>query len=254
MANEIYKLKIGSVEYPIYSEGVKVLSTTNSSTYPLVFASAVGSTSGVNNKLYTDSNAAHCGYNPSTNTLQVDGVTISMISAPTTAGGGTKGFGTAGQILKSNGGTVYWGEACLPLSGGTVNGSVTITNSITAQAFYQSSDERLKTFGDKLTVDLDKLSKLRKSYFKYNGSDVMQIGVSAQEVQKVYPELVNTDNDGMLSVAYDKLSVVALTAIDEVVEEIKDLKVENTNLKEEIKDLKNDMEILKAKLEKLINA
>ena len=44
----------------------------------------------------------------------------------------------------------------------------------------------------------------------------------AQDVQKLYPELVNIDGDH-LSLAYDKLSVVALKAIDELYVLIKDL-------------------------------
>jgi F0F1-type ATP synthase epsilon subunit len=51
----------------------------------------------------------------------------------------------------------------------------------------------------------------------------MQLGVSAQEVQKLYPELVS-ESDGYLSVAYDKLSVVALAAVDKLHEENEELK------------------------------
>ena len=47
----------------------------------------------------------------------------------------------------------------------------------------------------------------------------------AQDVQKLYPELVSTDqNTGYLSLAYDKLSVIALEAIDTLYEEYKQLK------------------------------
>ena len=90
-------------------------------------------------------------------------------------------------------------------------------------AFYQSSDERLKTFYDPVNIDFDKLKALRKNYFKFNDKDEMQLGVSAQEVQKIYPELVS-ESDGYLSVAYDKLSVVALAAVDKLHEENKELK------------------------------
>ena len=86
--------------------------------------------------------------------------------------------------------------------------------------FYQSSDERLKTFYEPIKVDLDKLSKLRKNYFKFNDKDKLEIGVSAQEVQSIYPEIVSENSDGYLSVAYDKLSVIALAAIDELDDKI----------------------------------
>ena len=120
----------------------------------------------------------------------------------------------------------------LSLSGGTCTGS------ITASAFYQSSDERLKTFYDPIKVDLEKLKALRKNYFKFNDKDELEIGVSAQEIQQLYPELVSTNNDGYLSVAYDKLSVIALKAVDE----LNDI---NNKQQKEIDDLKDQLSTIK---------
>lgn len=83
--------------------------------------------------------------------------------------------------------------------------------------FYEASDARLKNFGDDIEVDLDKLSILSKKYFtwKDDESNTQHIGVSAQELQELYPEIVNViGEDGHLSVSYDKLSVVALKGID----------------------------------------
>ena len=91
---------------------------------------------------------------------------------------------------------------------------------VCAAAFYQSSDERLKTFYDPIKVDLEKLKTLRKNYFKFNDNDKLEIGVSAQEIQAIYPEIVSESENGYLSVAYDKLSVIALSAIDELDDKI----------------------------------
>lgn len=108
----------------------------------------------------------------------------------------------------------------------TINTSLRVFEDVHAYSFYQNSDERLKTFGDKFEVDFEKLAKLRKSYFTFNNTpDKTHIGVSAQEVQKICPEIVNTDKDGYLSVDYSKLSVVALTAVDELYK--KNIELEN---------------------------
>ena len=99
------------------------------------------------------------------------------------------------------------------------NSSVYMSNgSITAYSFFETSDERLKTFTDDIDIDLNKLSDLRKSYFTFNSdeSNKSHIGISAQEVQKLYPEIVNTNEDGYLSVDYSKLSVIALKAVDKL--------------------------------------
>ena len=46
-----------------------------------------------------------------------------------------------------------------------------------------------------------------------------------QNVKRLYPELVTVDKEtGYLSLAYDKLSVIALGAIDTLYEEYKQLK------------------------------
>jgi hypothetical protein len=127
----------------------------------------------------------------------------------------------------------------LPLTGGTVNGSITAT------AFYQSSDERLKTFHDPIKVDLEKLKALRKNYFKFNDRDKLEIGVSAQEIQQLYPEIVSANDEGYLSVAYDKLSVIALKAIDEL-NDINDKQQEEiNNLNTKINDLEDQLSTIK---------
>lgn len=84
-----------------------------------------------------------------------------------------------------------------------------------SKGFYQSSDNRLKCFYDDVEVDLDKLATLSKKYFKWKSGDKnTRIGVSAQEVQALYPELVIENSEGFLQVEYDKLSVIALKAVD----------------------------------------
>lgn len=114
--------------------------------------------------------------------------------------------------------------------------SVYATQMYASSGFFESSDERLKNFGEKVPMDLDKLSELKKNYFtwKNDENNVQQIGVSAQEIQQLYPELVSEQEDGTLVVAYDKLSVISLAAIDVLHKENEDLKSRLAILEEKI--------------------
>ena len=85
------------------------------------------------------------------------------------------------------------------------------------------------------------MSKLSKIYFNFkNNKDTTHVGVIAQEVQELYPEIVSTDVEtGKLAVEYDKLSVVALAAIDNLHEENKKLKNKTNDLEERLAKLES---------------
>ena len=91
---------------------------------------------------------------------------------------------------------------------------------------YATSDERLKDFGDNISVDLDKLSEIPKAYYtwKTKPQGRKMIGLSAQKIGTLYPEVVSTDENGKMAVSYEKLSVIALAAIDELHKENEELK------------------------------
>lgn len=116
------------------------------------------------------------------------------------------------------------------------------TDSIYASAFYETSDERLKDFENSVNVDLNLIRSIPKMYFRWKKNpNKLQIGTSAQAVKQIYPELVSSSEDDILSVDYSKLSIVALSAIDK-------LHLENQDLKHEINLLKKEIEKLKGQI------
>ena len=105
------------------------------------------------------------------------------------------------------------------------NGTFYCNKSVYMQSglLYASSDETLKDFRGDIDLDFDKLKSIRKQYFTWKEGDVtdVQIGTSAQDLQKVYPEIVSVGEDGKLAVSYERLSIIALAAIDKLHDRIK---------------------------------
>lgn len=119
------------------------------------------------------------------------------------------------------------------ISGGDIIICGTTTSS---GGFFDTSDERLKNFGDNISVDFEKLKNLRKSYFTFkNDIDKKEhIGVSAQEVKEIFPEIVNEDSNGCLTVDYSKLSVISLAAIDKLNEKCENLEKRLKKIEEKL--------------------
>lgn len=98
-------------------------------------------------------------------------------------------------------------------------------HSIHALKFYQDSDERLKTFTEDYDVNLDDIKNIKTGRFYWNSDESQEIngGVSAQTVEAYFPELVKENENGIKSVNYDGLAVVAIAAIKKLTERIEQL-------------------------------
>jgi len=130
------------------------------------------------------------------------------------SGGGTT-FGSAGGFTFNSGGTV----ATL-----TSAGIFTATNDIVA-----FSDAKLKTNVYTIEHALNTLQKLRGVTFTRLDDNRNSLGVIAQEVQTVLPELVN-ETDGTLGVAYGNMVGLLIEAIKEQQVQINELQDQIRNL------------------------
>lgn len=99
-----------------------------------------------------------------------------------------------------------------------------------ASGFFKESDIRLKSNIVPLNHTLDQICNIPTVEFDMH--DKHQIGTVAQDLENNFAEIVNTDSDGMKSVDYCMLGVVAI-------EGIKLLKQEVEDLKKQIQELKN---------------
>jgi len=100
----------------------------------------------------------------------------------------------------------------------------------------ETSDGRLKRNVADIEDALKKVSLVRGVTFDWadevHAEAGSQMGVIAQEIESVMPELVSTDNDGIKSVDYSKLSAV-------LIEAVKELKAQNEELLQRIEQLES---------------
>jgi hypothetical protein len=185
--------------------------------------------------------------------------------------------GTGYKILSLNpsGGNVGIGTTN-PVSALHVNGSITATGNVTA--YY--SDERLKTKTGIINDPFYIIDNINVFYYKANNiannygfnDEKIEIGVSAQDVQKVLPEivtlapfdssnlstgeLISKSGSNYLTINYDRLTPVLIESVKELKKEINLIKemfytkeLEYINKIKEynvyIQELKNEIENIK---------
>ena len=101
-----------------------------------------------------------------------------------------------------------------------VSGSIRATGSITA-----NSDISLKKNLLKIENALEKVEQINGYTYELKADDSKRhAGVIAQEIDKVFPEIVNTGNDGLMGVEYGNISALLIEAIKEQQTQIKELK------------------------------
>jgi hypothetical protein len=133
----------------------------------------------------------------------------------------------------------WWGYSGQTKSSGamslTTAGVLTVASSITAGGDITAfSDVRVKENIEDLEGSLDKVTQLRGVSYNHIDAEERSIGVIAQEIQEVLPEVVREGQDGMLSVAYGNITAVLIEAIKEQQDII-------SQLEERIVDLENRM-------------
>jgi hypothetical protein len=97
-------------------------------------------------------------------------------------------------------------------------GNVTAKENVTAY-----SDERLKTDISTIDYALDKLKQLRGVTYRRKETLHPGMGVIAQEVRDVIPEVVHVGSDGILSVAYGNLVGLLIEAVKELEARVEEL-------------------------------
>ena len=141
---------------------------------------------------------------------------------------------TSVSSVPSSAGTTYLtsiSSSVNALNGSTcyrTSASISTAGAITASNFNNSADDRLKSYIEDISSDdvVDKLLKIPVRTFTFNNDpDNVHIGTSAQEVEKLFPELVTTGEDGMKSVDYGAIGLLCVKALQDIYK-----KLDNSNI------------------------
>ena len=106
----------------------------------------------------------------------------------------------------------------------TVTGNGSFTGIVTAANFNSSSDVNLKENIVKIDAALSKVSNLNGVYFSWKATQEKSIGLIAQEVEAIFPEVIGTDVNNNKTVGYGNLVAVLIEAIKELKAEVDELK------------------------------
>lgn len=133
--------------------------------------------------------------------------------------------GSSRVAIDSSGGVTVSNSIGVGTTASGTTGEIRATNNITA---YYSSDARVKTNVEAIPNALDKVNQIRGVTFdwtqeyidEHGGEDDYfmrrhDVGVIAQEVEAVLPEVIATRSDGMKAVKYDRIVALLIEAIKE---------------------------------------
>ncbi len=167
---------------------------------------------------------------------------------------GTMNDAASSSLIKLQA-SVAVGNALLYLEGpaaggitalGVAKGNIRLTDGyIESPTFtYSSSDIRLKKNIKPLTDALANIMKIKPVSFVFKSNDKKSMGVIAQDLEKIYPQLVMDGPNGMKSVGYEGLIAPLIGSVQE-------LKKENDRLKSDLRIQIERQDKLEKEIERL---
>ena len=117
------------------------------------------------------------------------------------------------------------------------DGAITTTGTVTAGTFTTTSDIKLKKDITSLTSGLDKILELNPVNFRWKKDDIRNnIGLIAQEVEKIIPDAVSEHND-IKHISYNMLTSTLIKGMQEMNTKVNQLENDNKILKEQLNNI-----------------
>lgn len=148
--------------------------------------------------------------------------------------------------IRNNPGTAYEKFKCLTMR---------------SNGFIEPSDARLKINIAPIGGAMDKIKAMQGVTYNWNKElerneqlpDKLQYGLIAQELEKIIPELVDTDREGWKGIEYSHLVPVLIEALKEQQAELDEQKKINSGYKSDINSLKKQTQTLEAMIMDIVS-
>lgn len=149
------------------------------------------------------------------------------------------------KLLMDASGNLGLGGITTPTQKLHISGNILATGSVTAASYVTSSDMRFKKNIHAIGDPLQKIRAIRGVSYDFKTDEFsdkgfskdQQVGVIAQEVEAVLPQVVFTDKDGYKAVDYSKIVPLLIEGIKEQQKQIDDQKKTNDELLQRIQKL-----------------
>ena len=106
-----------------------------------------------------------------------------------------------------------------------------------ANSWKTYSDIRYKTNIRPISNALDKINQLEGVYFNWKSNNIQEIGLIAQQVEPIIPEVVTTDNEGYKGIDCGKLTSLLIQGIKEQQIQIESQQQQINELKTQLNNL-----------------
>ena len=128
-----------------------------------------------------------------------------------------------------------------------INDPLWVRGYVWSDGYYSNSDSRYKNNIQNIGGSLSKVKQMQGVTYEYNNigekvipeeadskgytNPVKQVGFIAQDIEKLFPEIVHTDGNGYKSIDYSKITVILVEAVKEQQKMIDELRAEIEKLK-----------------------
>jgi hypothetical protein len=103
------------------------------------------------------------------------------------------------------------------LSGVQIYGTLSVSSSVTATSFFESSDSRIKTELDDV-LDYAAIANVTAKYYEKNGK--VEIGYFAQDFETLLPSAISKNEDGYLNLSYREVHTAKIAYLEKRITEL----------------------------------